>query len=136
MNETGEKKTKKKKTKTTIELTRRDVLTVAAAGVGSAFAAVLVTSGPLSPFAGLMEEQRQGETGGGHGASGVYHWGMVIDLDKCIGCEYCKRACSCYQQRGLSNRQTLEYRHRRKNLWRQPVLLHPALPALPGCALR
>ena len=23
-----------------------------------------------------------------------YHWGMVINLDSCIGCEYCQRACN------------------------------------------
>jgi Fe-S-cluster-containing dehydrogenase component len=41
-----------------------------------------------------METQRQGDLGEGHGASGDYHWGMVINLDTCIGCEYCQRACS------------------------------------------
>ena len=30
----------------------------------------------------------------GHGAAtGQFHWGMVINLDPCIGCEYCLRAC-------------------------------------------
>ncbi len=88
--------TRKKKTKIKVELTRRDVLTVAGIGASSAVAAVVLTSGPLSPFAGLMEEQMQGElTGeGGHGSSGPKHWGMVISLERCIGCEYCLRACS------------------------------------------
>jgi Fe-S-cluster-containing dehydrogenase component len=29
-----------------------------------------------------------------HGGSTGFRWGMVIDLDKCIGCAYCQRACS------------------------------------------
>jgi Fe-S-cluster-containing dehydrogenase component len=30
----------------------------------------------------------------GHGAAtGEFHWGMVINLDACIGCEYCLRSC-------------------------------------------
>jgi NAD-dependent dihydropyrimidine dehydrogenase PreA subunit len=85
-----------KKTKVVVKLTRRDFLTVAAAAVGSVIAAEVLTTGPLSPFSALQQEQaekeivetRQGST------SGIYHWGMVIDLDKCIGCEYCQRACS------------------------------------------
>jgi Fe-S-cluster-containing dehydrogenase component len=37
----------------------------------------------------------EGEPQPGHGAvTGEYHWGMVISLDLCIGCEYCQRACS------------------------------------------
>jgi phenylacetyl-CoA:acceptor oxidoreductase subunit 1 len=92
MSDAGEKK---KKTKVKVDLTRRDVLTIAGVGATSAVAAVVLTSGPLSPFAGLMEDQMQGELSEkGHGATGSYRWGMVIDLEKCIGCEYCTRTCS------------------------------------------
>jgi Fe-S-cluster-containing dehydrogenase component len=43
----------------------------------------------------LKQQQIEGKTesSGGHGAAGANHWGMVISLDKCIGCEYCTRAC-------------------------------------------
>ncbi|MDI6695869.1 MAG: 4Fe-4S dicluster domain-containing protein [Anaerolineales bacterium] len=85
----------KKKTKVTVEITRRDVLTLAGVAAGSAAAAVLLTSGPLSPFSALKQEQLDVEQeNGGHGATGDHHWGMVISLDQCIGCEYCLRACS------------------------------------------
>ena len=85
-----------KKTKVVVKLTRRDFLTVAAAAVGSVIAAEVLTTGPLSPFSALQQEQAEKEiVEPGHGStSTTYHWGMVIDLDKCIGCEYCQRACS------------------------------------------
>ena len=83
----------KKKTKIKLELTRRDFLVVGGTAAGSVVAAQLLTTGPLSPFASFKQEQVEGvqsvdQAGPGH------HWGMVINLDKCIGCEYCLRACS------------------------------------------
>ncbi len=84
-----------KKKKVSVKLTRRDFLTLGATAVGSVLAAQVFTTGPLSPFSVLKQQQIEGETGasGGHGATGEHHWGMVISLDKCIGCEYCLRAC-------------------------------------------
>lgn len=84
-----------KKTKVTVDITRRDILNLAGVAAGSAAASVLLTSGPLSPFSGLKQEQLDVETdAGGHGATGEHHWGMVINLDTCIGCEYCMRSCN------------------------------------------
>lgn len=84
-----------KKRKIRVELTRRDFLTVAATAAGSALAAQLVTTGPLSPFGNLKQESLLGkETGAAGHATGQHQWGMVINLDRCIGCEYCLRACS------------------------------------------
>ena len=83
----------KKKTKIKLELTRRDFLIVGGTAAGSIVASQLLTTGPLSPFAGFKQEQVEGlEEASGAGAG--HHWGMVINLDKCIGCEYCLRACS------------------------------------------
>ncbi len=83
-----------KKTKIEVNLTRRDVLTVAAAAVGSAVVAPLLTTGPLSPFGALKQGQLSASTEPGHeNISRTHHWIMVIDLDKCIGCEYCLRSC-------------------------------------------
>ncbi|MEW5869788.1 MAG: 4Fe-4S dicluster domain-containing protein [Chloroflexota bacterium] len=85
---------KKKKTKVKVEITRRDVLTVAGAAAGSALAAQFLTTGPLSPFAGFKQEHLTLEDTNAAHERGKHHWGMVIDLEKCIGCEYCLRACS------------------------------------------
>jgi Fe-S-cluster-containing dehydrogenase component len=85
----------KKKTKVKLELTRRDFLIVAGATVGSVVAAEALTTGVLSPFATLKQQQVEGVAATEHeGGAGLYHWGMVINLDKCIGCGYCQRACS------------------------------------------
>lgn len=85
--------TSKKKQRVKLELTRRDFLALAATAGGSAVAAQVLTTGALSPFSGLKQRQ---VTGAEHAekATGEHHWGMLIDLSKCIGCEYCQRACS------------------------------------------
>jgi Fe-S-cluster-containing dehydrogenase component len=84
----------KKKTKVVVDLTRRDFLKVGVAAAGSVLLAQVVTTGPLSPFGQLKSEQLS-INGDGHGdGHGPFRWGMAIDLDKCIGCGYCQRACS------------------------------------------
>ncbi len=82
-----------KKQRIQLELQRRDFVVLAATAAGSAVAASVVTTGPLSPFGGLKQRQVTGEQAS-EKASSEYHWGMVIDLEKCIGCQYCQRACS------------------------------------------
>jgi Fe-S-cluster-containing dehydrogenase component len=88
-----QKRAKKTRQKLKLELNRRDFLTLAATAAGSAVAAQALTTGPLSPFSALKQSQLTGEDVGGH-TSGRRQWGMVINLDTCIGCEYCQRACS------------------------------------------
>jgi Fe-S-cluster-containing dehydrogenase component len=89
---------KEKKSKVQVNLTRKDVLTIAGAGVGAAIVAPLVTTGPLSPFGALKRGQLEFEdtahVESSHHETGEFHWGMIIDLSQCIGCEYCLRACS------------------------------------------
>ena len=83
----------KKRTKVSLELTRRDFLTVAGAAAGSVVLAQALTTGPLSPFSRFKQAQLNGVPASEHGSTSVHHWVMVIDLDRCIGCEYCLRAC-------------------------------------------
>jgi molybdopterin-containing oxidoreductase family iron-sulfur binding subunit len=83
----------KKKSKVKVNLDRRDFAKIAAATAGSSLAAYLLTTGPLSPFASLKQSQLSLEEESRHGG-GEHHWGMLIDLNQCIGCEYCLRACS------------------------------------------
>jgi Fe-S-cluster-containing dehydrogenase component len=83
----------KKKTRIKLELSRKDFLIVGGTAAGSIVAAQLLTTGPLSPFASFKQEQVEGLEESIPAPSG-HRWGMVINLDKCIGCEYCLRACS------------------------------------------
>jgi Fe-S-cluster-containing dehydrogenase component len=85
----------KKKKQYKVNITRRDVLTIAAAATGSAIVAPIITSGPLSPFGSLKQQHLEEETIEiVRNRTDEYHWVMVINLDKCIGCEYCTRACN------------------------------------------
>ena len=66
------KSTKKKKI--VVELTRGDFIKLGVAAVGSIVAAPLLTTGPLSPFGQLKQQQLEGETETGHGAqTGNHH---------------------------------------------------------------
>ena len=86
----------KKKTKIKLELTGEDFLIVGGTAAGSVVAAQLLTTGPLSPFASFKQEQVEGVEEADHTPSG-HRWGMVINLDKCIGCEYCLQGLFCHQ---------------------------------------
>lgn len=85
---------KNQKTKIKLELSRRDFITVAGAAAGSVVLAQALTTGPLSPFSNLKQGQVEGVENAATPTKSVQRWGMVIDLQKCIGCEYCLRACS------------------------------------------
>src|SRR4030065_1393773 len=80
----------KKKTRVELDLTRRDFVRVAATAAGSAVVAQAVTAGPLSPLGELKQRQVAGEPDSGH-PQGEPHWGMLINLQTCIGGEYCRR---------------------------------------------
>ena len=80
----------KKKSEKASLLSRRDVLKIAGATGAAVVFTQMVTAGPLSPEAiqGIGRQTHSKEE-----TSTKHQWHMVIDLDKCIGCEYCLRAC-------------------------------------------
>jgi Fe-S-cluster-containing dehydrogenase component len=67
-------------------LSRRDVLKILGVTGVTAVASQVITTGALSADA-IEGINRHTE------ASGQYEWQMAIDLDKCIGCQYCMKAC-------------------------------------------
>jgi Fe-S-cluster-containing dehydrogenase component len=67
-------------------ITRRQALQVVGATVTVAAASTLFESGPLSADA-IEGLGRAGE------ASPEHQWAMVIDLQRCIGCQYCVWSC-------------------------------------------
>jgi Fe-S-cluster-containing dehydrogenase component len=84
----SENNPKKEPEKTPI-LSRRDLLKIGGATGAAMVFTQMVTTGPLSAEAveGIGRRTHAGS------ASGEHEWHMVIDLSKCIGCEYCLRAC-------------------------------------------
>ena len=62
-------------------MSRRKFLGVAGAAVG-ALTVAQITTLPLL-----------GKNQSSHGSNGLHKWGMVIDLNTCIGCSYCTYAC-------------------------------------------
>lgn len=60
-------------------LSRRDVLKIAGTAIGVA-ATLSIANLPASKH-------------GSHDEEGVHKWGMLIDIDLCIGCNYCTYAC-------------------------------------------
>ncbi|MCA9935092.1 MAG: 4Fe-4S dicluster domain-containing protein [Anaerolineales bacterium] len=66
-------------------ISRRGFLAVTACTMG----AIAATQLPHAPGAGQAASQEHGSGVG----DGRYKWGMLIDINKCIGCNYCTYAC-------------------------------------------
>ncbi len=131
----AKKTSKNRKKKVVVKLTRGDFIKLATAAVGSIIAAPLLTTGPLSPFGKLKQQQLEGgEVELGHIQTGEYHWGMVINLDTCIGCEYCTRACTATNDVKADDPWNVVYGG--ENNSRSYVLPQPPMPALPECPMR
>jgi len=81
---------KTKKNKVPPLLTRRDALKIGGATGGAVIFTQLVTSGPLSAEAvqGIGRRTHPDST-----SDESREWHMVIDLEECIGCNYCVWAC-------------------------------------------
>lgn len=83
-------KKKPKNNKKTSLLSRRDVLQIVGVTGAAAVTTGLITSGPFSTEAveGISRDSN------GHGTEiGEHEWSMLIDLNKCIGCQYCVWSC-------------------------------------------
>lgn len=66
-----------------VDVNRRDFMKILGAAGFATSVALAVTSPLISGEVASAQDQ----------ASAQHHWGMVIDLSKCIGCRYCVYAC-------------------------------------------
>lgn len=70
-------------------LSRRDFMTLLIGG-GASLVLAATLSQPLETFARTIAQQSNSHA---HEGNANYRWGMVVDLSKCIGCDYCVWAC-------------------------------------------
>lgn len=73
-------------------LTRRQFVELIV-GAGVSVGAALALANPLAPFVEEASGALSSSSSLGHSPQGEHRWGMVIDLEKCIGCDYCVYAC-------------------------------------------
>lgn len=74
----------------TTTISRRDMLT-ALIGSGMSLVLAAMLAEPLEYLVRPLIPTPQAEHGADNGKK--YHWVMVIDLSKCVGCDYCVYAC-------------------------------------------